>query len=205
VLKELFTETCKKFSSDSQQAGLLWNEIEKAYSNKKRHYHNLSHLQNLLAQLEAVQQDIKNWDAVLFALFYHDAVYNVLKKDNEEKSALLAVKRLATIGCSELTTQTCSRIILATKRHDTDANQDINYFTDADLSILGAAWSDYQVYAQNVRKEYALYPDIIYNPGRRKVLEHFLSMKQIFKTAFFFDRFELQANINLKKEIESLS
>lgn len=204
MIKELFRDTCKKFSSDIHQADLLWNEIEKAYSSKKRHYHNLSHLQNLLSQLAAVKKEIQNWDAIVFALFYHDVVYNVLKKDNEEKSAVLATDRLTTLGCSTLTIYACKTTILATKSHVTDTNSDVNYFTDADLSILGATWNDYRAYAQNIRKEYSLYPDIIYKPGRRKMLEHFLSMQQIFKTGFFFDRFEQQAKDNLKKELDSL-
>jgi predicted metal-dependent HD superfamily phosphohydrolase len=52
-----------------------------------------------------------------------------------------------------------------------------------------------------VRKEYLIYPDLIYNPGRKKVLHHFLAMDRIFKTDFFYNKFEQQARQNLRKEI----
>lgn len=183
----------------------MWGEIEKAYSNKKRYYHNLSHLQNLLLHLQVVKEEVKCWDTVLFALFYHDIIYNALKKDNEEKSALLADKRLSELGFARPDIELCKMIILATKGHDAHSNSDINYFTDSDLCVLGSEWNIYIEYADNVRKEYAIFPDIIYKPGRRKVLEHFISMKQIFKTPYFFKRFEASAKNNLKKELELLS
>lgn len=75
---------------------------------------------------------------------------------------------------------------------------------DADLSILGADWETYFSYMQKIRREYAVYPDLLYKPGRRKVIEHFLSMPVIFKTDIFRRRFEAQAQDNLKQELEIL-
>jgi predicted metal-dependent HD superfamily phosphohydrolase len=62
----------------------------------------------------------------------------------------------------------------------------------------------YTQYYQAVRKEYAIYPDLIYNPGRKKVLQHFLSMENIFKTTFFIEKFETTAKLNLQREISLL-
>lgn len=62
----------------------------------------------------------------------------------------------------------CKAQILATKTHVKSTENDTNYFTDADLSVLGATWEIYTNYYQGVRKEYSIYPDIIYNPGRKK-------------------------------------
>lgn len=98
----------------------------------------------------------------------------------------------------------CKTHILATKTHIKSADNDANYFTDADLSILGQSWEIYSKYYRDVRKEYAAYPDEIYNPGRKKVLHHFLAMERLFKTDFFHDKFEMQAKRNLSKELELL-
>jgi hypothetical protein len=46
--------------------------------------------------------------------------------------------------------------------------------------------------------------DFLYNPGRKKVLKHFLDMKTIFKTAYFQEKYERQARINLASEMETL-
>jgi len=97
------------------------------------------------------------------------------------------------------TIQLCKEQILATKSHTISINSDTNHFTDADLSILGQSWETYSLYCQNVRKEYAVYPDLVYNPGRKKVLNHFLAMDSIFKTDYFYNKFDRQAKENLRK------
>jgi predicted metal-dependent HD superfamily phosphohydrolase len=94
-------------------------------------------------------------------------------------------------------------MILATKSHAASVNRDIDLFTDADLSVLGAAPETYAQYAAGVRKEYSMYPDLHYKPGRRKVLKHFLEMDRIFKTDEFFQLYEKQARENLLHELAS--
>jgi predicted metal-dependent HD superfamily phosphohydrolase len=61
---------------------------------------------------------------------------------------------------------------------------------DADLSILSQDPATYLIFTINVRKEYSVYPDFVYKTGRKNVLNHFLRMNQIYKTDFFFHRFE---------------
>jgi predicted metal-dependent HD superfamily phosphohydrolase len=193
------------YTDNSRLTVELWAEIEKSYSTKKRHYHTLQHLDNLLSQLTEARDEIKDWETILFTLYYHDIVYNSLKSNNEEQSAEWAEKRMTQIGVPNSTIELCKRQILATKSHAKSADSDTNYFTDADLSVLGQPWEVYSLYATNVRKEYSLYPDFVYNPGRKKVLNHFLEMNRIFKTDFYYRKFELQARRNLRKEMDSLS
>lgn len=201
MLKSTFFELCTTYSTDEQLIAQLWEEISKNHSAKNRHYHSLTHLENLLDQLNNVKQHITEWNTLLFTLFYHDCIYNARKGDNEEQSALLAEKRLTALKVPQASIDQCKTQILATKKHEFNTNSDTNYFTDADLSILGQSWKDYAAYAINVRKEYAIYPDLIYRPGRKKVLEHFLNMERIYKTESFFEQYELQAKENLHKEL----
>ena len=42
------------------------------------------------------------------------------------------------------------------------------------LAILGKKRSEYLEYAENIRKEYLIYPDHIYHQGRSQVLQRFL-------------------------------
>ncbi len=204
MLKETFIELLSNYTDNESLKSELWNEIEKNYSSKKRHYHTLQHLDNLLSLLTNIKNEITNWETILFTLFYHDIIYNSLKLDNEEKSAELAEKRMKEISVSIDTIELCKQQILATKSHIKSSDNDTNYFTDADLSVLGQSWEKYSDYYKNVRKEYSIYPDFFYNPGRKKVLNHFLAMDSIFKTDFFYNKFELQAKQNLQKEIELL-
>ncbi len=204
MLKKTYIALILHYTTDTIQIESLWHEIATYYSHKKRHYHTLTHLENLLRELIGVKNDITHWNTILFSLFYHDIIYNPLKQNNEEKSAALAEKRMKRIGVAQEVITSCKKQILATKQHLQSPDNDTNYFTDADLSILGQNWNTYLEYSQNIRKEYAVYPDIIYKSGRKKVLQHFLQMEQIFKTEHFFQKFEKQAKENLQKELAML-
>ncbi len=204
MLKDQFINLVLTYHTDLQLATVLWSDLEKRYTAKGRHYHNLTHIQNLCQQLSAVKESIEDWDALLFATYYHDAVYNTLKQNNEERSAALAVNVLGKLGVPDDLTKRCEQHILATKGHATTTDQDTNLFTDADLSVLGQEWSIYQAYALQIRKEYSLYPDLVYLPGRKKVLNYFLQQDKIYKTSYFFDRYEAQARQNLLQELTGL-
>ncbi len=201
MLKQTFIELLSKYTDNKDLITDLWNEIEQNYSKKNRYYHSLIHLENLLQLLTEIQQLIEDYDTLLFTLFYHDLIYDSLKSDNEKQSSEVAEKRLQQLSIPLDKIEKCKAQILATKNHNLSSDEDTNYFTDADLSILGQSWDVYSVYSQNVRKEYSVYPDFMYNSGRKKVLRHFLEMDKIFKTDYFYNKFEQQARINLVKEL----
>lgn len=205
MLKQTFIALLTKYTNDQDLIAELWAEIERKYSDKKRYYHTLNHLENLFQQLTEIKPQIKDWDVVLFSLYYHDVIYNSVKSDNEQKSAELAEKRMKFIGIPLATIERCKAQIMATQAHFLSENEDTNFFTDADLSVLGQSWEMYSEYYRNVRKEYAIYPDLIYNAGRKKVLKHFLAMERIFKTDYFYLKFEEQARVNLEKELAILT
>lgn len=204
VLEPVFKHTLTNHGSGNELADSYWKEILDSYSNKKRVYHNLTHIENLLTELEAVKADVSNWDCMIFAIAYHDIIYNATAKDNEEKSAALAVDRLRKISLTGVQLTHCSDLILATKGHSLSKDHDINLFTDADLSILGKPWNVYREYSRSIRKEYSIYPDLLYKPGRRKVLEHFIKMSRIFKTDHFHVLYEKTARENLNRELSEI-
>jgi len=205
LLKDIFISLASTYSENPEYIASLWNKISKNHNKKNRYYHNLTHLEKVYQNLKSVKPNIKDWDITLFALFYHDYIYNVLKKDNEERSAQKAVHVLRTLSIDSERSALCKDIILATQGHQITENSDINYFTDADLSILGSSWQEYQAYYTNVRKEYKYYPNFMYHKGRIKVLQHFIDMPRIFKTDTFYNKFEKQAKNNLQQEINFLS
>lgn len=133
--------------------------------------------------------------------FNNYAIYDSTKSDNEEQSAELAEKHMNELSVPSERIEKCVQQIIATKSHEVSENNDTNLFTDADLSILGQPWEEYSRYAQNVRKEYSQYPQLIYTSGRKKVLRHFLEMKRIYKTDWFFEKYEQQARENLEREL----
>jgi predicted metal-dependent HD superfamily phosphohydrolase len=204
MLKETFITLLQIYTKDKVLIDKLWTEVELYYSKKKRHYHTLSHLDNLLNQLLEVKDKIESWDTVLFTLFYHDIIYQATKSNNEEESAKLAEERMKQLFVPSEIIENCVAQILVTKAHLANSNSDTNYFTDADLSVIGQNKEEYTIYYKNVRKEYSIYPDLLYNPGRKKVLKHFLKMDRIYKTDYFFTKYEIQAKLNLQAELNLL-
>lgn len=204
MLEKIFTETLAIYTTDPKIATDYWQEIQKAHAAGGRHYHTLTHLENLIQLLDNQKETCADWHAMVFAVAWHDIVYNVLRQDNEEKSAALAVDRLTKAGVPETRIRQVNDLILATKKHSLSENPDINLFTDADLSILGAPWEVYENYTRQIRREYHIYPDLVYKPGRKKVLQHFLNMERIYKTEVFSEKFEQQAHENLQNELNAL-
>ena len=200
-LAQTFFALAGQYTSNKQQATECWAEIQKLHSQSHRHYHTLAHLEQILIALQPVWKELQNEDAVLFALFYHDSIYNPQSAQNEEDSADLARRRMLEIGVPAETIRKCNEIILATKSHQNTGDRDTDLFTDADLSILGVPLEIYMNYAKAVRSEYSIYDDAAYAAGRAKVLTHFLAMDCIFKTDYFFEQRELPARRNLEWEI----
>lgn len=203
-MKELFTALAHKTASDSGLIQSLWSEIDTAYSEPGRHYHNQEHIAYLLAKAEEYRSELEDYDLVLYAIFYHDIVYDFHRHDNEEKSAELAVRRLRQLGLLEERVRRCEKHVLATKKHEASDDNDTNYMVDFDLASLGEPAEVFERNADNIRLEYSFVPEKEFNEGRKKILRHFLDRNRIFKTDAFFRRYEQQARENLKTAIEKL-
>lgn len=203
MIKQDFLYIARTFTSEEQGLS-MWTEIEKKYTSSSRHYHTLHHLDKFIQELLPYQDRFANWHTIVFAIAYHDIIYNTLKSNNEEKSAAYAKSRLFKTSFPEKEITHCTELILATKNHEA-IDFETNLFTDADLSILGSEPEIYRQYAKQIRREYSYYPDMMYNPGRKKILNHFLNGDHIFKTDEFKARYEAQARVNLQWELESFT
>jgi len=184
----------------------LFNSIVERYSASERAYHNLSHIQSLLALSESLLDKVQNRDAFYFAVWFHDVIYDTKSSDNEEKSAEFAAEALAGLGVPEQTITTTREMILATKHHRADnLSWDMKAFLDLDTSILGAPEDVYKEYSGAIRREYSWVPDFLYRKGRMKVLNDFLGRERIYNTEEFRAKYEAQARRNIAGEIKTLS
>lgn len=97
-LSEIFIKLCLKYSNNNDLIFEYWKEVAKSYSQKNRHYHNLSHLEKMIIELKKVKNNVEDIDSVLFSIFYHDIFYKSTSKDNKGKSAEIAKHRLEKIN-----------------------------------------------------------------------------------------------------------
>ena len=203
TLQDKYTELLLNIGFDENMIPEHWLNLEKAYSSKTRHYHNLNHLSEMIDCYDLYCSHLKNPDEVLYSIFYHDIIYKVTRKDNEIKSAEYAVAILS--DHSKLNTALVYDMICATQKHEHNENEDTNWLIDFDLKVLSKDWPAYKIYFEQIRKEYKIYPDFLYNPGRKKALEHFLKNEFIFQTVTFRNLFEEKARTNIEKEVSLLT
>jgi len=207
-LQLAWEELCMRYCNDKELINRYFNEILRRYTAGNRHYHNRLHIRSLLEFCREYDSMLTDRDVVLFSIFYHDIIYNVLRKDNELRSAKLAVKRLHALQVPASTIEQVKLYIEATKTHAvTEAVNhvgDLQLFLDFDMSILAARPTSYQAYTRQVRKEYRIYPDKLYYAGRKQFLQHCLQAEYIFQTKVFRKKYEGVARDNIKMELEKL-
>ncbi|MEJ2294263.1 MAG: hypothetical protein P8Y23_05790 [Candidatus Lokiarchaeota archaeon] len=205
-MKSLWKDLVLKYSNDLDFIEKLYKIIEKRYDSSNRHYHNLTHINLMLSEVKRFENRIDDYDSVLFAIWFHDIIYDPLKGDNEERSAECARKFLVKINYEKNRIRKIEELILRTKDHtiqNCNENYDLNLFLDLDLLILGMEREQYVKYAKNVKKEYHFVPDDIYNKEREKILNQYLNSQFIYKTKKFRDLYEKQARNNIKYEIDN--
>jgi predicted metal-dependent HD superfamily phosphohydrolase len=192
------------FQVDPVISQQIFTNLAAAYSSADRHYHNLAHILQILQIIEPMRVLAQNPTAIEFAAWFHDVIYNPKAKDNEEKSAVYAANVLNSLGIPALTIEKTVKIILATKTHQANDDIDTQILLDADLSILGTSPSDYRIYAQAIRSEYAWLPEVEYKFGRKQVLQKLLARPKIYHTEPLFKTLEISARQNIQAEIQLL-
>lgn len=205
-LKSAWQELLVPFAADAVVSDAVFASLVNAYSEKGRFYHNLSHVKTLLGLAQEVEHLLSNAVAVAFAIWFHDAIYQPSRSDNEERSAQLAAQSLAQLTVADEMIAYVQRMIRATARHDADGlPTDGRIFLDLDLSILAAAPETYQAYRRAIRKEFSWVPEFLYRRERRKILQRFVEREAIYFTAPLAALYEAQARRNLAAEIKQLS
>jgi predicted metal-dependent HD superfamily phosphohydrolase len=170
------------------------------WSEPHRRYHTLDHLAAVL--------DVLGGDApseVRLAAWFHDAVYDPRRADNEEASARLAADVLAGLGVPDAAVAEVTRLVRLTATHDPAADDPAGVaLSDADLAILAVPAPAYERYAAAVRAEYAHVPDRVFRAARADELRGLLGRPALYRGAAAFARSEARARTNLAKEVTRL-
>lgn len=179
-------------------------QLAAAYRQRHRHYHTARHIQACLDQFDAVRGDAADPHAIELALWFHDAVYNPYRADNEQASADWATRFLHENGAPASLQERVRALILATRHEAVADDHDTAILIDIDLSVLGATTDAYEDYRRAVRREYRWVPGPLFRRSRRAVLESFLRRERIFLTDRFHAGREAAARRNIAAELERL-
>jgi predicted metal-dependent HD superfamily phosphohydrolase len=182
----------------------LFQRLVACYSEPHRKYHTMQHLEECFAHLESVRSFAEHAGEVELALWFHDAIYNTTKKDNEERSADWARDSALSAG---LTIDQASRIyelVMATMHNAVPVGRDAAVLVDIDLGILGADAARFDEYEVQIREEYSWVPGPLYRAERRKILQEFANRENIYSTEYFRDTYEARARDNIARSLARL-
>ena len=188
------------------------DQLAAAYNEPHRTYHNLEHVADVVEKILAYSGRLRSQRHVVWALLWHDAVYDPRSGSNEADSVSLAARvadelRASGIGDAPDLDET-RRLIMLTCHSavgpDPLVDPDGAALIDVDLSVLGALPERFLRYDADIRVEYAHVPEAAFISGRLAVLRSFLSRDKIFLTDEFHSRLEGQARENLRAAISLL-
>lgn len=183
------------------------NTIVAMYSEPRRFYHTLVHLEEMLGFLDLMQIDGLDYRSLVLTIFFHDVVYDPNSVTNEEDSAQLFQDFWRDAQCDhgdELKSRVVSNI-LATKHHSpTEGDTCTQLLLDMDMAVLGKTKEAYWAYAGLIRREYAFVEHQVYCEKRAEVLKGFLECPQIYGTKVMREALEIRARENLEAEIALL-
>ena len=185
--------------------------LRSAWECQDRVYHSVQHLEECLELAYAWGHDLSRPEqaALVLALWFHDAVYDTQRSDNEQVSAELAHQLLAKVGVVGVWCDRIRELVLATEHSASPpaGNALTDLMLDIDLAILGAAPDRFEQYQQQVRREYGWVDEADYTQGRHQVLSYFAARAaepgaSLYRTEFGRQRLP-QARINLAKALST--
>ena len=183
---------------------VLLRDLIARYSEPHRKYHTMQHLEECFAKLQELRALARKPEEIELALWFHDAIYDTRRKDNEEKSARWARSSVLEAGVAASAGDRVYELVMATRHNAVPAGIDAQILVDVDLSILGVSPAGFDEYERQIREEYAWVPGVLFRRERRRVLEDFLKRQTIFQSRQFIAAYETQARANLRRSIEKL-
>jgi predicted metal-dependent HD superfamily phosphohydrolase len=183
----------------------VFERLLACYGETHRKYHTLRHLDECFARFTEVRGEAVNPEEIELAIWFHDAIYDPKRSDNEAQSARWARSVVIDAGLGEVAAERVRSLIMATRHNETPTDEDARLLVDVDLSILGATPDRFAEYEQQVREEYAWVPGPLFRRERKKILESFLKRDAVFNTGHFRKTYEHQARENLRRSLERLN
>jgi predicted metal-dependent HD superfamily phosphohydrolase len=183
----------------------VFEELIRAYSSAERFYHNLAHIEDCFSIFDQTKFLAAHPEEVELAIWFHDAIYDTRRNDNEQKSAEWAKSVIIQTGLDDPIAERVVRSILATRHHAEISDKDPQLMVDVDLSILGREPDVFWRYEENIRKEYAWVSENVFRQKRIEILRGFLDHQHIYYYENYREIFEEKARANLKQAIARLS
>jgi predicted metal-dependent HD superfamily phosphohydrolase len=179
----------------------IFDELQIHYAELHRAYHTLEHIRECLDHLDAARHLTAQPVEVELAIWFHDAIYDPRRDDNEAQSAILAEELLLEAGVTRAIAGRAAELVRLTTHEREGLVGDEAILCDVDLAILGAEPERFERYDAAIRQEYIWVPEAVFQAERERVLARFLGRPHMYHSAFFRDRLEKQARANLARAL----
>ena len=175
------------------------------WAEPQRKYHTLQHLRECLELFERDRALAEHPGEVAIALWFHDAVYETSRHDNEAASADWAGRVLREAGADAAVVDRVHALIMATRHSEVPSTPDAELLVDIDLAILGAEPARFAEYERQIRDEYGFVPEAVFREKRADILRAFLERPALFATAAYAARLDGVARANLVRALQGLA
>lgn len=167
-------------------------ELPIRWSEPTRHYHNVNHLIDIIADIQE-HRDFKylstfEKQALLLAAFFHDVIYDPKREDNEDQSIKYFLSSYT--GKSPAMSKTVCELIETTKHRKRPLNKLKKIFWESDNAKFSGSYENFLKNEKLIRKEYSFVPAEQYKEKRIEILQNSMGL------------FGVKADNNIKKLIE---
>jgi predicted metal-dependent HD superfamily phosphohydrolase len=189
------------------------------YSESHRHYHNMRHIQSMIAELNLVHIEHStkpyakgakpafHFDRITAMIWYHDAYYDPYTPGLNEHLSAELFRQAGGARSPDFVKEVLRGIQLSaqhTVQHD-DASPSIQLFLDLDLLGFGRTYEEFNHNTKMIRLEYDRTSELDFMQGRIKFLTMLDARPRIFYTDRMHTLYEEIARRNIKTDIKCLS
>ncbi|MDZ7840109.1 MAG: hypothetical protein U5R46_04680 [Gammaproteobacteria bacterium] len=192
-----FAGLMKRFSLEPY-ADELFTLLDRCYGKPGRHFHNLAHIRRCIDRLDEVHDLLDDPDAAEIALWFHDAIHDPERDDNELRSALLFEERAGIYLPAQRAESIHSMIMATVHCGASGAGNDARYTADIDLSGLAAPWPEFLQAAEMLHRECGHATGSDFQIGSERFFRRLLSGPGIYLTEHFRTRCEVRARRNIE-------
>jgi predicted metal-dependent HD superfamily phosphohydrolase len=198
--RTLWLHQQKSDLADDSQA--VYQQLINAYNEPHRVYHNLEHIKSCLTIFDQVSELLVNPDAVELAIWFHDVIYIIGDKKNEQLSADLFMTLTNGLFDNVFRDSVYQHIMATCHDCSEITNADTKLMVDIDLSSFGLPWDDFLIDSKKVRDEMPHLSDVDYNQKQKLFQLSLLDQPCFFNSDYFLKYYEAQAHKNLAKLFE---
>lgn len=173
------------------------------YTEKWRAYHNIEHIKACLNYFDDCKSHADFADAIEFAIWFHDCIYQLGESDNEAHSRDWFIRQ-STGYIVPAVTRHVDRLIMDTRHLSVPDSDDGKLIADIDLTSFGLPWDEYLSDSHAVQAELSLINNGCEVTSKILFLENLVDDGQIYYSDYYLTHFEQKAQDNVQRHLHLL-